>query len=156
MPLNDETREKIRNVFLRTFEDLPVAKDLPRLAKFVTICDEDGRLLPFSEQEIVSSSTYVLDGVLPVEIKIFLHIRRVLLTLTTALEGEEKAKDLDKAMQPHFNNENFFLPEVLGKFMATQLGGDESKVVRVLKCANQVYFYSFQSIQFIFYSSQST
>ena len=142
MPLNEETKEKIRNVFLRKFDDLPVAKDLPRLAKFITICDEDGKSLPYKEYQKLDSEKYFENGVLQVEIKLFLHIRRVLLVLMTALEGEEQAINLDKALIPHIGDENFFLPEVLTKFMMTHVG-DESKVIKALKCCNQVNFYYF-------------
>jgi hypothetical protein len=138
MPLNDDTKEKIRNVYLRSYEDLPVAKDLPRLAKFIAISDEEGRILPFTEDEKLKSSSFLVENTLPIHVKIFLHIRRVLLTLTTALEGDEKAKEVDKLLTPNLQaGENFFLPEVLGKFLITTWG-EESKVLKVLKCVNQV------------------
>ena len=138
MPLNEETKEKIRNVFLRKFDDLPVAKDLPRLAKFTIVCDEDGKALPYKEYQKINNEKYLVNGALPVEIKVFLHIRRVLLSLKTALEGDEQAIELDKVLMEHIGDENFFLPEVLTKFMVTHLGGDESKIIKSLKCANQV------------------
>ena len=141
MPISDETKEKVRNVWSRPFAELPVAKDLPRLAKFMVISDEDGLVIPYHEKHLYDlDKRKGGDGAVPIDFKLFLHVRRVLLSLTIALQGQEKARELELALDAQTDYENFFLPEVLTAFLAANLGDDTNPVIRVLKCCNQVRF----------------
>ena len=141
MPLSPETRDKVKKVFLRTYDDLPVAKDLPRLAKFIEICDESGVPLSYVESKILDLSPFKNEtGGIISEVLIFVQIRRVLLTLCLALVGSDFCKKIDKLLLQQIGNENFLLPEVLGSFLAKHFGED-SKIIKVLKCCNQVCFF---------------
>lgn len=141
MPISDETKDKVRVVWSRPFAELPVAKDLPRLAKFMVISDEDGLAVPYNENHVYDlKEREGPDGKVPVVFKLFLHVRRVLLSLTMALEGPEKAAEVELALDAQTDYENFFLPEVLTAFLGTHLGDDTNPVIKVLKCCNQVCF----------------
>lgn len=138
MPISDETKDKVRNVWSRPFAELPVAKDLPRLAKFMVISDEDGLAVPYNENHVYDlKKREGPDGTVPVDFKLFLHVRRVLLSLTLALEGPEKAAAVELALDAQTDYENFFLPEVLTAFLGAHLGDDNNPVIKVLKCCNQ-------------------
>lgn len=142
MTLSDANLLKIRNVYQRDYLDLPLAKDLPRLAKFISICDEDGVRLSYLESKRLDIEHYIKEK--GPEFGIFYQVRRVLLTLCLALEGPEKCLEADRALLKLVEEQDFLLPEVVNPFLAKHFGGDTGKVVRVLKCVNQVcVLYSF-------------
>ena len=164
MTLSDETKEKARTICSKPFDQLPIAKDLPRLAKLISICNEEGNELPFiadpravtrprgsthgSEAQPLLNAAVSSADATPATFQtvdeaelhesLFVHVRRVLLTLSQALEGEEKAHKIHEALEAQRSNLNLFLPEILNPFFADVLGGDASPVLRVLKCCNQV------------------
>lgn len=136
MSLSDANLAKIRNVYQRDFLELPLAKDLPRLAKFISICDEDGVRLSYKENQPLDIDHYLQEK--GPDFLIFYQVRRVLLTLTLALEGPNKCVEVDKALLHLLDTHDFLLPEVMNPFLGQHFG-DTSKVVRVLKCINQVH-----------------
>ena len=138
MPLSDETKEKLKSYFAKPFVQLPVAKDLPRLAKYVNFCDEDGVVLPYVEAGTLDFEKFQSNEEKNLNFKLFFHVRRVLLTLMLRLEGQQACLELDVALLQQIDDENFFLPEVMTKFLEAHCGGEDGRVVKVLKCVNQV------------------
>lgn len=136
MSLSEANLTKIKEVYQREFKDLPLAKDLPRLAKYISICDEDGIKLSYQEAQRLNIERYTEEK--GPEFSIFYQVRRVLLTLCLSLEGSAKCVEVDKALLQLLEEQDFLLPEVLNPFLEKNLGGDTGKVVRVLKCVNQV------------------
>ena len=134
--LSEANLTKIKNVYQREFKDLPLAKDLPRLAKYISICDEDGVRLSYLETQRLDIEHYTTEK--GPEFSIFYQVRRVLLTLCLALEGPAKCLEVDDALIQLLEEQDFLLPEVLNPFLEKHFGGDTGKVVRVLKCVNQV------------------
>src|SRR3989338_7205576 len=116
---------KTKALLEKPFDDLPVAKDLPRLAKQILVCDSDGHILRSTE------------GVQFDMEPAFVHVRDILVTLAKELCRDESSAKIASAFDATMTPVNISLPEVLGKFLRDVVGGDGSPVVSVLKSCNQ-------------------
>eukprot|EP00013_Stygamoeba_regulata_P018326 CAMPEP_0177679270 /NCGR_PEP_ID=MMETSP0447-20121125/29505_1 /TAXON_ID=0 /ORGANISM="Stygamoeba regulata, Strain BSH-02190019" /LENGTH=1069 /DNA_ID=CAMNT_0019188433 /DNA_START=92 /DNA_END=3301 /DNA_ORIENTATION=- len=122
--MDDATKQKTRLVLSKPFANLPVTKDLPRLAKYITICDGEGRILRSTKDLFDDSSSYD-------------HVRDVLVTLSRIFDGDERAQQVHDSFSTVMTPMNYTLPEVLRSYVDKHLGGDSSQVVKVLKAVNQ-------------------
>lgn len=138
MPVSEATFEKSAAVYAKSFDELPVAKDLPRLAKYISICNEDGLPLSFLETKTLNLDTFSIEQSADSEFLGFIQVRRVLLTLAQALESPEKCQQLEALFEPEVNNKVFLTSEYLTRFLEEHFDGNEGKVVKILKCINQV------------------
>jgi hypothetical protein len=138
MPVSEATFEKTAAVYAKCFKELPVAKDLPRLAKYITICNQGGLPLSYLETKPINLDTFSIEQSADSEFLGFIQVRRVLLTLALALETTEKCLELETLFEAEVNNKVFLTPEYLSKFLDLHFGGNDGKVVKILKCINQV------------------
>src|SRR3989338_7416914 len=96
---------KTKALLEKPFDDLPVAKDLPRLAKQILVCDSDGHILRSTEGvQFDMEPAYV-------------HVRDILITLAKGLCGDDTANNIATAFDAQMTPVNISLPEVLGKFL---------------------------------------
>jgi len=116
-------KNKILNILQRPFATLPVAIDLPRLSSLM--CVE--RKTQTGEVEVVYS---------PADTSVTTNLRLLLAALSINLEPEID-RNVDKAFENYFSKGNVEIARVLVKFLQQEFGGDESKVVRVVKSCNQ-------------------
>lgn len=129
--------KKTRDVLRKSYRELPVAKDLPRLASRIKVEDLEGRALlaPLGANAGPSD-----------------HLLNLFRTLTLAIEGEDAAKRVEKEYHETFTHSastssadgsttntlvDRILETKLDGFISRVLGGDESRVVQLLKTCNQ-------------------
>lgn len=126
--LQPETKEYTRTVLARPYGQLPMKKDLPRLAKVIQICDGDGHSIHYKPRTIPESDPQAPPG--------NEALRRLLLKLTFALEGEPEARKLEDLIAAKTAADGVYLPEVLNDVFE-EMGGDGNRVVKTLKACNQ-------------------
>src|SRR5690349_998076 len=93
-------QQRTRIALSKTYLDLPLAKDLPRLAKCMTIIHADGNILHCIET--LRRSDHVCS-----------HVEDILTTLTKLFYGADRAASLRSAFRERMNRDNISFADIL-------------------------------------------
>lgn len=110
--------QKTRDILKKNYKDLPVAKDLPRLAKRISINDAQNRPL-------------LQPGDAPVQE----YIPQIFSTLYRFFDEKERDEKLKEGWEACYDDKKE-LEKVMDRFLA-QYVGEESKSLQILKACNQ-------------------
>ena len=132
-----KTRTELQNRFQGSVIEGSTIEDLPAIAENVNICNPDGLSLSYTESRPFRFSSENRGKARRGIFRTFFHMRRILLSLTDALEGTERSQEIDAKLLTHCNEKEFFYATTFGKFLL-QNYESESLVIAVLKCLSRV------------------
>jgi hypothetical protein len=119
----ETNRDKVLNLLLRPYKTLPLCTDLPRLISNFRLYDSDGTLL-INETALSQNPG--------------LGILLTITKLAKYIEGEQSAEKISTTLPNYFKGTDVGTASTtLQSFIDEVMGGDNSSVIRVLKCANQ-------------------
>lgn len=136
-PLSPDTRNTLQEQFQDKISNLGIGTQLPETASHIKICNGDGLTLSYVETHQLRFNVPSRTQDIRSFFRTFYHVRRVILSLTFALEGEEKCREIDNIFCKNKSNLEFIKEETLTKFLETQFSTD-SLVLSVLKCTTKV------------------
>jgi len=113
-------KPKLTALLQRSYTDLPIAIDLPRLARLIDIKDASGEMLLKLDEDAFA----------------FDYVREILVVLTKMLYPEEDVKQYEKDFVEYFKIGKS-VPETRLNNWLKKVGGDESKVIQLLRLCNQ-------------------
>jgi hypothetical protein len=119
----EANKDKVLNLLLRPYKSLPLCTDLPRLISNFRLYDSDGTLL-IDETSLTQNPR--------------LGMLLTITTLTKYIEGNDLADKISTTLPSYFKGtDQGTAATTLQAFIDDIMGGDNSSVIRVLKCANQ-------------------
>ena len=130
-PLGSTTRALLQACYEEGLNSVSLSEELPRMVRHISIINEDGLPLEWEAVPLVLPEPTDRRG--RRAFWSFLHLRRVLLTLTWALEGRERSIQIDEELRVNRDR----LPRELFTFLTKQYAPD-SLVLRVLTCLRSV------------------